>query len=47
VGLSRPFLHAWRLRFRHPVTGEQISLEDPLPGELVDVLTRVRLDQRP
>jgi len=47
AGLSRPFLHAWRLRFRHPVTGEQISLEDPLPGELVDVLTRVRLDQRP
>ena len=47
VGLTRPFLHAWRLRFLHPVTGEQISLEDPLPGELVDVLTRVRLDQRP
>jgi 23S rRNA pseudouridine1911/1915/1917 synthase len=47
VGLSRPFLHAWRLRFLHPVTGEQISLEDPLPGELVDVLGRVRLDQRP
>jgi 23S rRNA pseudouridine1911/1915/1917 synthase len=47
VGLSRPFLHAWRLRFGHPVTGEQISLEDPVPGELVDVLTRVRLDQRP
>lgn len=47
VGLSRPFLHAWRLRFRHPVTGEQISLEDPLPGELLDVLDRVRLDQRP
>ena len=47
VGLSRPFLHAWRLRFRHPVTGEQISLEDPLPGELLEVLDRVRLDQRP
>jgi 23S rRNA pseudouridine1911/1915/1917 synthase len=47
VGLSRPFLHAWRLRFRHPVTGEQISLDDPLPDELVDVLARVRRDQRP
>jgi 23S rRNA pseudouridine1911/1915/1917 synthase len=47
VGLSRPFLHAWRLRFRHPVTGEQVSLEDPLPDDLVEVLARVRLDQRP
>jgi 23S rRNA pseudouridine1911/1915/1917 synthase len=47
VGLSRPFLHAWQLRFRHPITGEQISLEDPLPGDLVEVLGRVRLDQRP
>jgi 23S rRNA pseudouridine1911/1915/1917 synthase len=47
VGLARPFLHAWRLRFRHPVTGEQVSLEDPLPEDLVDVLARVRLDQRP
>ena len=47
VGLARPFLHAWMLRFRHPVTGEQVSLEDPLPEDLVDVLARVRLDQRP
>ncbi|MDP9302515.1 MAG: RluA family pseudouridine synthase [Actinomycetota bacterium] len=47
VGLSRSFLHAWRLRFRHPVTGEQVSLEDPLPEDLADVLARVRLDQRP
>lgn len=47
VGLARPFLHAWRLRFRHPVTGEEVSLEDPLPEDLVDVLARVRFDQRP
>ena len=47
VGLARPFLHAWRLRFLHPVSGEQVSLEDPLPEDLVDVLARARLDQRP
>jgi len=47
IALSRPFLHAWKLGFRHPVTGEQISLEDPLPDELVGALARVRLDQRP
>ena len=47
VGLTRPFLHAWRLRFRHPVTGKEVALEDPLPDDLADVLARVRLDQRP
>jgi len=47
VGLSRPFLHAWRLGFQHPVTGEQIALDEPLPDQLVDVLERVRRDQRP
>ena len=47
LGLARPFLHAWRLRFRHPVTGDEVALEDPLPDDLADVLARVRLDQRP
>ncbi len=31
---SRPFLHAHRLVFEHPVLGEQIDVEDPLPTEL-------------
>jgi 23S rRNA pseudouridine1911/1915/1917 synthase len=47
VGLVRPFLHAWRLRFRHPVTGEQVALEDPLPDDLAVARARVRRDQRP
>ena len=29
AGLRRMFLHAWRLRFTHPVTGESVSLEQP------------------
>ena len=33
-GLKRMFLHAWRLSFRHPVTGQAIQLEAPLPPEL-------------
>jgi 23S rRNA pseudouridine955/2504/2580 synthase len=33
-GLKRMFLHAWRLRFAHPLSGEEINLESPLPAEL-------------
>ncbi len=32
--LERFFLHAWRVRFAQPVTGEPITLESPLPPEL-------------
>lgn len=33
-GLRRMFLHAWRLQFDHPATGERIALQAPLPPEL-------------
>ncbi|XZG71132.1 RluA family pseudouridine synthase [Chitinibacteraceae bacterium HSL-7] len=33
-GLKRMFLHAWRLKFRHPVSGVLLELEAPLPPEL-------------
>ena len=42
LGLERPFLHAWRLGFEHPVTGERIDLEDPLPADLERALERAR-----
>jgi 23S rRNA pseudouridine955/2504/2580 synthase len=34
AGLRRMFLHAWRLQFDHPATGERIALQAPLPAEL-------------
>jgi 23S rRNA pseudouridine955/2504/2580 synthase len=34
AGLKRMFLHAWRLQFDHPATGERIELLAPLPPEL-------------
>lgn len=34
VKLDRMFLHAWRLGFVHPVTGEAVSLEAPIPSDL-------------
>lgn len=33
-GLKRMFLHAAHLSFAHPLTGEAIVLQSPLPGEL-------------
>jgi 23S rRNA pseudouridine1911/1915/1917 synthase len=42
LGLERPFLHAWRLSFTHPITGERIELEEPLPEELTRALERAR-----
>jgi 23S rRNA pseudouridine1911/1915/1917 synthase len=42
LGLERQFLHAHRLRFRHPVTGEEIAVVSELPQELAEALVRAR-----
>lgn len=34
VGFKRMFLHAWRLRLTHPITGESMQLQSELPAEL-------------
>ena len=38
----RPFLHAHRLAFDHPVTGERLSFSSPLPPDLRAVLDDYR-----
>ena len=38
--LKRQFLHAWRLAFPHPVTGERVEVESALPPELQAALER-------
>ena len=38
--LKRQFLHAWRLAFPHPMSGEQVEVESPLPSELQAALER-------
>jgi 23S rRNA pseudouridine1911/1915/1917 synthase len=40
--VARPFLHAEHLGFRHPVTGEHVSFDAPLPEDLATVLTALR-----
>ncbi|HEY3210029.1 MAG TPA: RluA family pseudouridine synthase [Actinomycetota bacterium] len=42
LGLSRPFLHSWRIAFDHPVTGERVELEDGLPQDLEEALDHAR-----
>jgi len=42
LGLPRQFLHAARLVFRHPVTGETVESASPLPADLVAALERAR-----
>lgn len=42
LGLSRQWLHAMRLSFEHPTTGEQISFESEYPSELVQALNLLR-----
>jgi 23S rRNA pseudouridine1911/1915/1917 synthase len=40
LGLERQFLHAARLAFTHPVTGERIDVSSPLPPDLQAALER-------
>jgi 23S rRNA pseudouridine1911/1915/1917 synthase len=42
LGLNRPFLHAWQLRFDHPGSGERLELEAPLDDDLQAVLAHLR-----
>ncbi|HKB49941.1 MAG TPA: RluA family pseudouridine synthase [Solirubrobacterales bacterium] len=41
-GLSRQFLHAHRLAFAHPVSGEPMTFRSELPAELATVLESAR-----
>ena len=46
VSLERPALHAARLAFTHPATGERLAFEAPLPPDLEAVLERLRAAAR-
>ncbi|MGH2345131.1 MAG: RluA family pseudouridine synthase, partial [Chloroflexota bacterium] len=42
LGLNRQFLHAARLRFTHPISGEELDLQASLPPDLTYALERLR-----
>ncbi|MEJ2700574.1 MAG: pseudouridine synthase, partial [Desulfuromonadales bacterium] len=38
----RQMLHAWKLSLDHPVTGEYLALEAPLPEDMAGILASLR-----
>lgn len=44
--LERPFLHAARLAFKHPIDGRRLDFSSPLPADLQRVLDELRDKQR-
>jgi 23S rRNA pseudouridine1911/1915/1917 synthase len=46
LGLERQFLHAARLSFEHPITGERIDVSSLLPDDLREALARAERDAR-
>lgn len=43
-GLSRQFLHSYRLELNHPITHEELILLDPLPEDLQTLLDEITPD---
>lgn len=42
LGLTRQFLHARRLAFTHPRTGERVEVASPVPADLASALAQLR-----
>ncbi|MBI3307534.1 MAG: RluA family pseudouridine synthase [Candidatus Omnitrophica bacterium] len=39
--VGRIALHAWKIAFKHPVSGQNLAFESPLPGELEKLIPEV------
>ncbi|TSC66292.1 MAG: Pseudouridine synthase [Microgenomates group bacterium Gr01-1014_80] len=39
----RQFLHAWKIGFKHPVSGQWMELESPLPEDLIKALSNLNI----
>lgn len=44
--VQRQMLHAWRLRFVHPVTGRILEVESPLPDALARIVAAVEIPRQ-
>ena len=42
AGVKRQMLHAWRLACTHPISGEQLTFESPVPQDMRDLLNTLR-----
>jgi 23S rRNA pseudouridine1911/1915/1917 synthase len=45
-GFRRQALHAEKLSFTHPVSGDILSFESPLPADMVALIDTLRDDTR-
>ena len=45
LGMRRQALHAARLRFAHPVSGEELSFTSPWPDDFASVVSRLRTER--
>ena len=43
ISATRQMLHAWRLEFTHPATGEAMSFESPIPQDMKKVIEILRV----
>ena len=42
MALDRQMLHAWLLSFNHPLTGERMTMEAPMPSDMTRLIDRFR-----
>lgn len=47
IPFKRQALHAWQLAFRHPVEGETMKFEAPLPPDMKKLIAKLRRGQTP
>jgi hypothetical protein len=40
--MTRTTLHAWRLQFRHPESGEMMDIQSELPKDFAALLNQMR-----
>jgi 23S rRNA pseudouridine1911/1915/1917 synthase len=45
TAFSRQALHAWRIMLEHPVTGQRLTVEAPIPADMRDLLAAVGLER--
>ena len=41
-GVQGQMLHAWKIKFMHPITGKEMEIEAPLPPYFEDVLEKLK-----
>ncbi len=46
-GIKRQALHAWKLRLRHPTSGDEMDFRTPIPSDMIELLEELGGDPKP